>query len=103
MIFQYVVMLRSCYYRIIPLANNIIFFLHDDQRHMLKGTMVSVEKDLVRKGFNYSMVGIILHFKVKNVIDVREATAEEVNLGRAHGASGNHHCFIFWLILCSFQ
>jgi len=64
--------------------------MRDDQGHMLQGTVVSVGDDLVRMDFNHPMAGNVLHFK-GNVIEVREATAEELSHGHAHGAGGHHH------------
>jgi len=64
--------------------------MRDDQGHMLQGTVVSVSEDLVRMDFNHPMAGNVLHF-VGKVIEVREATAEELSHGHAHGAGGHHH------------
>jgi len=64
--------------------------MRDDQGHMLQGTVVSVSDDSVRMDFNHPMAGNTLHFTGK-VIEVREATAEEISHGHAHGAGGHHH------------
>ena len=64
--------------------------MRDDQGHMLQGIVVSVTDDLVRMDFNHPMAGNTLHFK-GNVIEVREASAEELSHGHAHGAGGHHH------------
>jgi len=64
--------------------------MRDDQGHMLQGTVVSVSDESVRMDFNHPMAGNILHFTGK-VIDVREASAEELSHGHAHGAGGHHH------------
>jgi FKBP-type peptidyl-prolyl cis-trans isomerase SlyD len=64
--------------------------MRDDQGHMLQGTVVSVGDDLVRMDFNHPKAGNVLHFK-GNVIEVREASAEELNHGHVHGAGGHHH------------
>jgi len=72
------------------LAIGNVIPMRDDQGHMLQGTVVSVEKDLVRMDFNHPMAGNVLHFK-GNVIEVREATAEELSHGHAHGPGGHHH------------
>ncbi|MEO1962844.1 MAG: peptidylprolyl isomerase, partial [Cycloclasticus sp.] len=34
--------------------------------------------------------GQILHFDI-NIVDVRDATQEEISHGHAHGAGGHHH------------
>lgn len=64
--------------------------MRDDQGHMLQGTVVSVGDKLVRMDFNHPMAGSVLHFTGK-VIEVRDATAEELSHGHAHGAGGHHH------------
>jgi FKBP-type peptidyl-prolyl cis-trans isomerase SlyD len=40
--------------------------------------------------FNHPMAGNTLHFTGK-VVEVREATSEEISHGHAHGAGGYHH------------
>jgi FKBP-type peptidyl-prolyl cis-trans isomerase SlyD len=57
---------------------------------MLQGIVVSVGDEMVRMDFNHPMAGNTLHFTGK-VIDVREATAEELSHGHAHGPGGHHH------------
>ena len=72
------------------LAIGNVIPMRDDQGHMLQGIVVSVGDDLVRMDFNHPMAGNVLHFK-GNVIEVREASAEELSHGHAHGAGGHHH------------
>jgi len=64
--------------------------MRDDQGHMLQGTVVSVGDELVRMDFNHPMAGNVLHFK-GSVVEVREASAEELSHGHVHGAGGHHH------------
>jgi len=72
------------------LAIGNVIPMRDDQGHMLQGIVVSVTADSVRMDFNHPMAGNTLHF-TGNVLDVREATAEEISHGHAHGAGGHHH------------
>jgi FKBP-type peptidyl-prolyl cis-trans isomerase SlyD len=72
------------------LAIGNVIPMRDEQGHMLQGTVVSVSDDMVRMDFNHPMAGNVLHFK-GNVIEVREASAEELSHGHAHGAGGHHH------------
>jgi FKBP-type peptidyl-prolyl cis-trans isomerase SlyD len=72
------------------LAIGNVIPMRDDQGHMLQGIVVSVGDDLVRMDFNHPMAGNVLHFTGK-VIEVREASAEELSHGHAHGAGGHHH------------
>jgi len=64
--------------------------MRDDQGSMLQGTVLSVSSDSVRMDFNHPMAGKNLHFTGK-IIDVREASAEELNHGHVHGEGGHHH------------
>ena len=72
------------------LAIGNVIPMRDDQGNMLQGIVVSVSKDMVRMDFNHPMAGNVLHFAGK-VIEVREASAEELSHGHAHGAGGHHH------------
>ncbi len=72
------------------LAIGNVIPMRDDQGHMLQGTVVNVTNDSVRMDFNHPMAGNTLHF-TGNVIEVRDATAEEISHGHAHGAGGHHH------------
>lgn len=72
------------------LAIGNVIPMRDDQGHMLQGTVVSVNEETVRMDFNHPMAGNILHFTGK-VIDVRDASAEELSHGHAHGAGGHQH------------
>ncbi len=72
------------------LAIGNVIPMRDDQGHMLQGIVVSVSNDMVRMDFNHPMAGSTLHFN-GNVIEVREATAEELSHGHVHGAGGHHH------------
>jgi FKBP-type peptidyl-prolyl cis-trans isomerase SlyD len=72
------------------LAIGNVIPMRDDQGHMLQGTVVSVSNDSVRMDFNHPMAGNTLHF-AGEVIEVRDATAEELSHGHAHGVGGHHH------------
>lgn len=53
-------------------------------------TVISVEGDEVKVDANHPLAGEKLHFDVK-VVDVREASAEELEHGHVHGAHDHHH------------
>jgi FKBP-type peptidyl-prolyl cis-trans isomerase SlyD len=53
-------------------------------------TVTQVTGDMVTVDGNHALAGQTLHFAVE-VAKVREATAEEVLHGHAHGAGGHHH------------
>lgn len=63
------------------------------QFHANHGQVVTVAKvglDSVTIDANHPLAGQPLHFKVE-VVDVRDATAEEVAHGHVHGPGGHHH------------
>lgn len=53
-------------------------------------TVTKIENDTVTVDGNHPLAGQTLNFDVK-VIEVREATAEELSHGHVHGAGGHHH------------
>ena len=50
----------------------------------------SVSGDYASVDANHSLAGQTLHFAVK-VVEVREATTEELSHGHVHGKGGHHH------------
>jgi FKBP-type peptidyl-prolyl cis-trans isomerase SlyD len=58
----------------------------EGHRHVL--TVVGVEGDEIRLDGNHPLAGVPLNFKVK-VVDVRDATDEEIEHGHAHGPDGH--------------
>ena len=62
----------------------------DNQGHRLQGLVQEVNEQFVRMDFNHPLAGQDLHFTGK-VIEVREATAEEISHGHVHGPGGHHH------------
>lgn len=64
--------------------------MRDNQGHMLQGKVVSVTDDSVKMDFNHPMAGKTLHFSGK-IIEVREASSEELSHGHVHGEGGHQH------------
>jgi len=62
----------------------------DSEGNRLMGQVKEVALDHVRMDFNHPLAGKDLHF-TGEVVDVREATAEELDHGHAHGPGGHHH------------
>jgi FKBP-type peptidyl-prolyl cis-trans isomerase SlyD len=52
--------------------------------------VVKIKGDQVQLDGNHPFAGQALQFKVK-VLEVRQATEEEVAHGHVHGAHGHHH------------
>lgn len=53
-------------------------------------TVVDVKDDMVTIDANHPLAGVHLNFEVK-VVEVREATEEELSHGHAHGPGGHQH------------
>lgn len=64
--------------------------LKDNQGKTLQGLVLQIEDDFVRVDFNHPMAGINLFF-TGLVLDVREATPEEISHGHIHGPGGHQH------------
>ena len=53
-------------------------------------TITKIEGDTVTVDGNHPLAGMTLHFDV-SIVDVRNATAEELEHGHVHGDGGHHH------------
>ena len=53
-------------------------------------TVVKVENDTVDLDGNHPLAGVPLNFAVE-IVDIREATAEELEHGHVHGPGGHQH------------
>lgn len=62
----------------------------DNEGHQLSGLVVSVNESHVTMDFNHPLAGYDLHF-AGSILEVREATAEELDHGHVHGPHGHHH------------
>ena len=66
------------------------FQAEDPEGGMTVVTVTGVTDNEVTVDANHPLAGVQLNFDVK-VVDVRDATAEELEHGHAHGPEGHHH------------
>jgi FKBP-type peptidyl-prolyl cis-trans isomerase SlyD len=64
--------------------------MQDNEGNRMDGTVTDVTETEVKMDFNHPLAGQDLHFEVE-VVDVRDATQEELDHGHVHGAGGHHH------------
>lgn len=64
--------------------------MEDENGYPLTGKILKVEENSVKVDFNHPLAGLNLYFEGK-ILDVREATKEELAHGHVHGPHGHHH------------
>jgi FKBP-type peptidyl-prolyl cis-trans isomerase SlyD len=64
--------------------------MRDADGNPLMGRVLSINDKAVEMDFNHPLAGHELHF-IGEVVDVREATQEELDHGHVHGPGGHHH------------
>ena len=52
--------------------------------------ILEVNAEFVKMDFNHPLAGKDLHFE-GDILEVREATADEISHGHVHGPGGHHH------------
>ena len=62
----------------------------DNEGNHLQAKVVEVRDEVVLMDFNHPLAGMVMHFDGQ-IQDVREATADELAHGHAHGAGGVQH------------
>ncbi|MBS1647085.1 MAG: FKBP-type peptidyl-prolyl cis-trans isomerase [Bacteroidetes bacterium] len=62
----------------------------DSEGHQLQGMVVEIGDNHVVMDFNHPLADYDLHF-VGSVIEVRDATPDELDHGHVHGPHGHHH------------
>ncbi|MBW6497816.1 MAG: FKBP-type peptidyl-prolyl cis-trans isomerase [Bacteroidales bacterium] len=63
--------------------------MRDQEGNPLNGKVVEVGEETVKMDFNHPLAGMDLHFKGE-VLETREATAEEVSHGHVHTGQDGH-------------
>ena len=64
--------------------------LQDQNGTPFQGVILEVGEDTVKVDMNHQLAGKTLHFKGE-VLEVRQATKDEISHGHVHGAGGHHH------------
>jgi FKBP-type peptidyl-prolyl cis-trans isomerase SlyD len=64
--------------------------MSDAEGNPLVGKVLSINETEVEMDFNHPLAGYDLHF-IGEVLEVREATKEELDHGHIHGDGGHHH------------
>lgn len=64
--------------------------MSDNQGNRYMAKVVEVKDDAITMDFNHELAGKHLHF-TGTIVDVREATPEEIAHGHVHGEGGHHH------------
>jgi FKBP-type peptidyl-prolyl cis-trans isomerase SlyD len=72
------------------IQEGVVVPMEDENGYPLSGKILKVADDHVLVDFNHPLAGIDLHFSGK-ILEVREATQEEMEHGHVHGAHGHHH------------
>jgi len=64
--------------------------MQNDDGHVIEGRILAIEDDGVVMDFNHPLAGKELYFSGE-IIEVREASEEEVAHNHVHGEGGHHH------------
>jgi len=72
------------------LVKDNIIAMQDNQGNKFNGRVDKIGDDTVTMDFNHPMADKNLYFKGK-ILDVRDATSEELEHGHVHGAGHHHH------------
>jgi len=64
--------------------------MEDEQGYPLSGKVLEVADEGILVDFNHPLAGLELYFEGK-ILDVRDATREELAHGHAHGPHDHHH------------
>lgn len=62
----------------------------DNEGNRMYGKVLEINTEFVKMDFNHPLAGQDLHF-TGEVLDVRDATADELAHGHVHGEHGHHH------------
>jgi FKBP-type peptidyl-prolyl cis-trans isomerase SlyD len=74
----------------IDLQVGMEFITNSPEGHQMPFVIANIQNEEVTIDFNHPLAGKDLEFDVE-LIDVREATVEEMQHGHVHGPGGHHH------------
>ena len=66
------------------------FHAESPEGEMIVVTVTDIDGDNITVDGNHPLAGVNLNFGVK-IVDVREASQEEIDHGHVHGPGGHHH------------
>jgi FKBP-type peptidyl-prolyl cis-trans isomerase SlyD len=64
--------------------------MSDSEGNHMHGKIVEVDSENVKMDFNHPLAGTDLHFQGE-ILDIREATEDELAHGHVHGEHGHQH------------
>ena len=64
--------------------------MSDAEGNIMQGRVLEVTDNEIEMDFNHPLAGMDLHF-TGNIVEVREASADEIAHGHVHGEGGHHH------------
>jgi len=64
--------------------------MSDSEGNHLRGKILEITDENVKMDFNHPLAGTDSHF-TGEILDIREATADEIDHGHVHGEHGHHH------------
>ena len=81
---------RNMFPEDMELAPGMQFQAQSPEGEMMTLTIVEIEDDTIITDANHALAGKTLHFDIK-VVNVRDASAEELEHRHVHGAGGHPH------------
>jgi FKBP-type peptidyl-prolyl cis-trans isomerase SlyD len=81
---------RSEFPQDVELEEGMSFMAHTPEGKQVPLTIAGVEGDKVTVDFNHPLAGRALEFDVE-LLNIRDATLEELQHGHVHGPDGHHH------------
>jgi FKBP-type peptidyl-prolyl cis-trans isomerase SlyD len=81
---------RSLFPEEAELEIGMTYFAHSPEGQHLQFVITKIENEDITVNFNHPLAGKNLEFDVE-LLDVRDATPEEISHGHVHGPGGHHH------------